>query len=103
MYVLCIWYLDVYLTDNDVDTITRLQTLLGDDQYIFTRLNKVFDAMPASKSLTHQLFPRAPTPFDGKLAYEYMHLFKNAMKYVFYWPMYSLLNCYSSDLYTHVC
>ena len=43
-----------------------LQTVLGDDQYVFTRLNRVYDAMPASQSLTHQLFPRAPTPFDGQ-------------------------------------
>ena len=41
------------------------QTLLGDDQYIFTRLNKVFDSMPASPTLSHKLFPRPPTPFAG--------------------------------------
>lgn len=42
------------------------QTLMGDDQYIFTRLNKIYDAMPTSESLTHKLFPRAPTPFNGE-------------------------------------
>jgi len=46
-------------------TCLRLQTLLGDDQYVFTRLNKVFDAMPSTKSLQHKMFPRPPTPFDG--------------------------------------
>ena len=34
--------------------------------YVFTRLNKVYDAMPTSKSHTNKLFPRPPTPFDGK-------------------------------------
>ncbi|XP_052089132.1 uncharacterized protein LOC127725852 isoform X10 [Mytilus californianus] len=42
-----------------------VETLLGDDQYVFTRLNKVFDAMPSNKSLQHKMFPRPPTPFDG--------------------------------------
>ena len=45
--------------------VFHFQALLGDDQYVFTRLNKVFDSMPTSKSLTHKLFPRAPTPFKG--------------------------------------
>ncbi|XP_041355189.1 dynein gamma chain, flagellar outer arm-like isoform X3 [Gigantopelta aegis] len=40
-------------------------TLLGDDQYVFTRLNKVFDVMPSSPSLSHKLFPRPPSPFIG--------------------------------------
>ncbi|XP_070190368.1 uncharacterized protein [Littorina saxatilis] len=40
-------------------------TLLGDDQYIFTRLNKIFDVMPSTKTLSHKLFPRPPTPFMG--------------------------------------
>ncbi|ESO89151.1 hypothetical protein LOTGIDRAFT_229063 [Lottia gigantea] len=43
----------------------NVETLLGDDQYIFTRLNKIFDAMPSSPTLTHKLFPRPPTPFKG--------------------------------------
>lgn len=43
----------------------NVETLLGDDQYVFTRLNKVFDAMPSSDTLSHKLFPRPPTPFDG--------------------------------------
>ncbi|CAL1527205.1 unnamed protein product [Lymnaea stagnalis] len=43
----------------------NVETLLGDDQYIFTRLNKIFDAMPASATLSHKLFPRPPTPFLG--------------------------------------
>lgn len=42
------------------------QTLLGDDQYVFTRLNKVFDSMPSTTTLSHKMFPRPPTPFDGK-------------------------------------
>ena len=41
------------------------QTLLGDDQYVFTRINKVFDAMPSTDTLSHKLFPRPPSPFDG--------------------------------------
>ncbi|XP_052708586.1 uncharacterized protein LOC128183562 isoform X10 [Crassostrea angulata] len=40
-------------------------TLLGDDQYVFTRLNKVFDSMPSTLTLSHKMFPRPPTPFDG--------------------------------------
>ncbi|XP_067674368.1 uncharacterized protein [Haliotis asinina] len=40
-------------------------TLLGDDQYVFTRLNKVFDAMPSTVTLSHKLFPRPPSPFLG--------------------------------------
>jgi len=43
-----------------------LQTLLGDEQYVFTRLNKVFDAMPSTDTLSHKLFPKPPTPFQGK-------------------------------------
>ncbi|KAL5010133.1 hypothetical protein ScPMuIL_012438 [Solemya velum] len=43
----------------------NVETLLGDDQYVFTRLNKVLDAMPSSDTLVHQLFPRPPSPFDG--------------------------------------
>lgn len=42
-----------------------LQTALGDDMYVFTRLNKVYDAMPATQSHSNKLFPRPPTPFDG--------------------------------------
>lgn len=34
--------------------------------YVFTRLNKVYDAMPSTKSHSNKLFPRPPTPFDGK-------------------------------------
>ncbi|KAK6187606.1 hypothetical protein SNE40_005595 [Patella caerulea] len=43
----------------------NVETLLGDDQYIFTRLNKIFDVMPSSPTLTHKLFPRPPSPFIG--------------------------------------
>ncbi|XP_035829673.1 dynein heavy chain 5, axonemal isoform X2 [Aplysia californica] len=45
----------------------NIETLLGDDQYIFTRLNKVFDSMPASPTLSHKLFPRPPTPFSARV------------------------------------
>lgn len=34
--------------------------------YVFTRLNKVYDAIPATKSHSNKLFPRPPTPFDGR-------------------------------------
>ncbi|XP_053397319.1 dynein axonemal heavy chain 5-like isoform X6 [Mercenaria mercenaria] len=40
-------------------------TLLGDDQYVFTRLNRVFDGMPSTDTLSHKLFPRPPSPFEG--------------------------------------
>ncbi|GFN75495.1 dynein beta chain, ciliary [Plakobranchus ocellatus] len=43
----------------------NIETLLGDDQYIFTRLNKIFDSMPTTPTLSHKLFPRPPTPFIG--------------------------------------
>ncbi|XP_076466964.1 uncharacterized protein LOC143298129 [Babylonia areolata] len=43
----------------------NVETLLGDDQYVFTRLNKIFDAMPSTPTLSHKLFPRPPTPFLG--------------------------------------
>lgn len=43
----------------------NVETLLGDDQYIFTRLNKIFDVMPSTPTLSHKLFPRPPTPFIG--------------------------------------
>ncbi|CAH1799095.1 unnamed protein product [Owenia fusiformis] len=42
-----------------------VETLIGEDQYVFTRLNKIYDAMPSSKTLSHKLFPRPPTPFLG--------------------------------------
>ncbi|XP_059166583.1 dynein axonemal heavy chain 8-like [Physella acuta] len=45
----------------------NIETLLGDDQYIFTRLNKIFDSMPATPTLSHKLFPRPPTPFSARL------------------------------------
>ncbi|KAK6987321.1 dynein heavy chain 5 axonemal, partial [Biomphalaria glabrata] len=44
----------------------NIETLLGDDQYVFTRLNKIFDAMPVSPTLSHKLFPRPPTPFAAR-------------------------------------
>ncbi|WAR07685.1 hypothetical protein MAR_017643, partial [Mya arenaria] len=44
---------------QDIPTLT----LLGDDQYVFTRLNKVFDAMPSTETLSHKLFQRPPSPF----------------------------------------
>ncbi|XP_025098007.1 LOW QUALITY PROTEIN: dynein gamma chain, flagellar outer arm-like [Pomacea canaliculata] len=43
----------------------NVETLLGDDQYIFTRLNRIFDVMPSTPTLSHKLFPRPPTPFIG--------------------------------------
>ena len=43
------------------------QTSISDDQYIFTRLNRVLDFMPSSNTLTHQLFPKPPTVHDGRL------------------------------------
>ncbi|XP_052807484.1 dynein axonemal heavy chain 5-like isoform X7 [Mya arenaria] len=46
---------------QDIPTLT----LLGDDQYVFTRLNKVFDAMPSTETLSHKLFQRPPSPFEG--------------------------------------
>ncbi|KAI8520697.1 hypothetical protein Bbelb_004510 [Branchiostoma belcheri] len=39
------------------------ETLLGDDQYIFTRLNSVYDIMPSSPTLSHVVSPRPPTPY----------------------------------------
>ncbi|OWF37572.1 Dynein heavy chain 5, axonemal [Mizuhopecten yessoensis] len=44
---------------------SNIETLLGDEQYVFTRLNKVFDAMPSTETLSHKLFPKPPTPFHG--------------------------------------
>ncbi|XP_074662754.1 uncharacterized protein LOC141915202 [Tubulanus polymorphus] len=41
------------------------ETILAVDQYVFTRLNRLLDCMPSSDTLSHQLFPRPPTPFDG--------------------------------------
>ncbi|XP_066278010.1 uncharacterized protein [Branchiostoma lanceolatum] len=41
------------------------ETLLGDDQYIFTRLNSVYDIMPSSPTLSHVISPRPPTPYGG--------------------------------------
>ncbi|XP_061168558.1 uncharacterized protein LOC133177606 [Saccostrea echinata] len=62
-------YLDVpegcHIHQTVVDELSA--TLLGDDQYVFTRLNKVFDSMPSTNTLSHKMFPRPPTPFDGKL------------------------------------
>ncbi|KAL4232681.1 hypothetical protein ACF0H5_007369 [Mactra antiquata] len=43
----------------------NVETLLGDDQYVFTRLNRVFDGMPSTDTLSHKLFPRPPSPFEG--------------------------------------
>ncbi|XP_070568705.1 dynein axonemal heavy chain 5-like isoform X4 [Ptychodera flava] len=40
-------------------------TNLGDDQYVFTRLNAIFDAMPESNTLSHALMERPPTPQTG--------------------------------------
>ncbi|XP_030850579.1 dynein heavy chain 8, axonemal isoform X3 [Strongylocentrotus purpuratus] len=47
-------------------TIDKIhETVLGDDQYVFTRLNQVLDAMPSTKTLSHVLQPRPATPFHG--------------------------------------
>ena len=43
-----------------------MQTAVSDDQYIFTRLNRLFDFMPSSETLSHQLFPKPPTAHDGE-------------------------------------
>ncbi|XP_071801693.1 uncharacterized protein [Asterias amurensis] len=43
----------------------RLMTQLGDDQYVFTRLNAILDSMPTSKTLSHALQPSPVTPFKG--------------------------------------
>ena len=49
--------------------LLHFQTLLGDDQYVFTRLNRVFDGMPSTETLSHKLFPRPPSPFEGRLTF----------------------------------
>ncbi|XP_071504103.1 dynein axonemal heavy chain 5-like [Diadema antillarum] len=41
------------------------ETVLGDDQYVFTRLNQILDAMPSTKTLSHVLQPRPASPFQG--------------------------------------
>ncbi|XP_041462850.1 dynein heavy chain 8, axonemal-like [Lytechinus variegatus] len=47
-------------------TIDKIhETVLGDDQYVFTRLNQVLDAMPSTRTLSHVLQPRPATPFHG--------------------------------------
>ena len=40
------------------------ETVLGDDLYIMTRLNRLIDIMPSSKS-NIKLYDRPLTPFDG--------------------------------------
>ncbi|XP_077863125.1 dynein axonemal heavy chain 5-like [Saccoglossus kowalevskii] len=40
-------------------------TNLGDDQYVFTRLNAIIDAMPETPTLSHALIERPPTPQTG--------------------------------------
>ncbi|XP_077977225.1 dynein axonemal heavy chain 8-like isoform X3 [Glandiceps talaboti] len=42
-----------------------METILGDDQYVFTRLNAIIDAMPESNTLSHALIQRPPTPQTG--------------------------------------
>ncbi|CAK8694917.1 unnamed protein product [Clavelina lepadiformis] len=37
------------------------EAVLGDDQYIFTRLNAIYDFLPESSTLSHKLYPRPPT------------------------------------------
>ena len=51
-----------------------VQADLGVDQYIFTRLNKVFDEMPNSASLKHDLFQRPPAPLSGKCVHYYHYV-----------------------------
>eukprot|EP00057_Strongylocentrotus_purpuratus_P016897 XP_011671371.1 PREDICTED: uncharacterized protein LOC105441694 isoform X4 [Strongylocentrotus purpuratus] len=46
-------------------SLAAIDTVLGDDQYVFTRLNQVLDAMPSTKTLSHVLQPRPATPFHG--------------------------------------
>ncbi len=41
------------------------QTVLGEDQYVLTRLNKLYDSMPSSESLVHPLFSSPPTTLKG--------------------------------------
>lgn len=42
------------------------ETVIGDDVYIMTRLNKLIDSMPPS-STNIKLFDRPVTPFDSKI------------------------------------
>ncbi|XP_077973667.1 uncharacterized protein LOC120348568 isoform X2 [Styela clava] len=39
--------------------------VIGNDQYIFTRLNQIYDAQPESKTLSHKLYPQPPTSLLG--------------------------------------
>jgi dynein heavy chain len=41
------------------------ETVLGDDLYIMTRLNRLIDVMPSSKSNV-KVYDRPLTPFQGK-------------------------------------
>lgn len=42
------------------------ETVLGDDLYVITRLNKLIDALPSPKSKS-KLYDRPLTPFEGKI------------------------------------
>jgi dynein heavy chain len=42
------------------------ETVLGDDLYVMTRLNKLIDALPSSKSNV-KLYDRPLTPFEGMI------------------------------------
>lgn len=41
------------------------ELVLANDQYVFTRINLIYDHMPSSRTLSHLAFPRPPTPLDG--------------------------------------
>nr|CAB3238692.1 dynein heavy chain 8, axonemal-like [Phallusia mammillata] len=40
------------------------EAVIGEDQYIFTRLNTIYDFLPETSSLSHKLYPRPPTALD---------------------------------------
>ncbi len=45
--------------------LPSLETVLGDDVYIMTRVNKLIDTMPSSKTNV-KFYERPLTPFDSK-------------------------------------
>ncbi len=47
--------------------LPSVETYLGDDVYIMSRLNKLIDAMPSS-STNVRFFERSPTPIDSENA-----------------------------------
>lgn len=45
--------------------LPSIETVLGDDVFIMTRLNKLIDALPSSNTIL-KVFERPLTPFDSK-------------------------------------